>query len=157
MSWKKVKKLVSILTISTSVTKDSKEVILASAKDLKQIMCIQYSIIYPSYKTQDGSVLDSILALFDSGSKLNVMHLAFAEKLGLVVKFINVGTQKIDSTTFEIYGMVVAVFSVTDQANKIRFFKETFLMANISSDVLLEIFFFILSSANIDFLKREFW
>ena len=33
--------------------------------------------------------------------------------------------------------MVVAAFSVTDQADKIKFFEETFLVANVSPDVVL--------------------
>ena len=42
------------------------------------------------------------------------MHLAFAEKWGLVIQTTNIGTQKIDDTTFKTYGMVVAVLLVTN-------------------------------------------
>ena len=42
-----------------------------------------------------------------------------------------------------------------DKANQVRFFKETFLVANISSKVVFEILFLTLSGANIDFLDRE--
>ena len=69
------------------------------------------------------------------------MHLAFAKRLGLVVQTTNVGAQKIDGTTFETYRMVVVVFSVTDQADKVRFFEEIFLVANVSPDVVLGILF----------------
>ena len=55
----------------------------------------------------------------------------------------------------ETYEMVVATFSVGDKANLVRFFKKTFLMANISPDVILEIDFLTLSDADIDFLGRE--
>ena len=58
--------------------------------------------------------LDFVLALLDLGSEVNVIHPAFAERLGLVMQTTNVGAQKIDGTTFETYGMVVAAFSVTD-------------------------------------------
>ena len=51
--------------------------------------------------------------------------------------------------------MVVAAFLVKDRANQIRFFEETYLVANISSKVVFGIFFLTLSSANIDFLERE--
>ena len=85
------------------------------------------------------------------------MHPIFAERLGLVVGSTNVGTQKIDGITLETYGMVVAVFSMTNQAKRVKFFKETFLMANVSPDVILEMPFFTLSGANIDFPKRELW
>ena len=94
-------------------------------------------------------------ALFDSGSEVNVMHLAFIERLGLVVRTTNVGAQKIDGTTFETYGMMVAAFSVTDQADRVRFFEETFLVANVSPDVVLGMPFLTLSGADVDFPKRE--
>ena len=51
--------------------------------------------------------------------------------------------------------MVVAAFSVTDQADRVRFFEETFLVANVSPDVVLGMLFFTLSGADVDFPKRE--
>ena len=53
--------------------------------------------------------------------------------------------------------MVVAAFSVTDLADKVRFFEETFLVANVSPDVVLGIFFFTLSGADVNFPKKELW
>ena len=67
----------------------------------------------------------------------------------------NVGAQKIDGTTLETYGMVVAAFSVIDQADRVRFFKETFLIANVSPDVVFEILFLTLGGADINFPKKE--
>ena len=55
----------------------------------------------------------------------------------------------------EIYGMVVAAFSVEDKANQVRFFKEIFLVANVSPELVLRMLFFTLSGADIDFLGRE--
>ena len=107
--------------------------------------------------TQVGLAIDPISALLDSGSKVNVIYWAFAERLGLVVQTTNIGTQKINGTTFETYGMVVAVFSVTNQANKIKFFKETFLVANISPNVVLGMLFLTLSGADVNFPKRKLW
>ena len=83
------------------------------------------------------------------------MHLAFAERLDLVVQTTNVGAQKIDGTTLETYRIVVAVFSLTDQADRVRFFEETFLVANISPDVILRMLFLTLSGADINFLKKK--
>ena len=54
--------------------------------------------------------------------------------------------------TFE---MVVAAFSVTDKANQARFFKEIFLVANISLEVVLRMPFLTLSGADVNFLGRE--
>ena len=48
--------------------------------------------------------------------------------------------------------MVVVAFSVTDKANRVRFFEETFLMANVSPEVVLEMPFLTLSGADVDFL-----
>ena len=118
-------------------------------------MCIQYSIAFPSSVTQNGLALDPLLALLDSGNEVNAMYPAFAERLGFVVLTTNVGVQKIDGTTFETYGMVVAAFSVTDQANKVRFFEEIFLVANVSPDMVFGMSFLILNSADVDFSKRK--
>ena len=51
--------------------------------------------------------------------------------------------------------MVVAAFSVVNKANQVRFFEETFLVANISPKVVLGMPFLILSSADVDFSGRE--
>ena len=51
--------------------------------------------------------------------------------------------------------MVVAAFLVTDQANKVRLFEKTFLIANVSPDVVLVMLFFILSDADVGFPKGE--
>ena len=85
------------------------------------------------------------------------MHPAFAKRLGFVVRATNVGAQKINGTTFETYGIVIAAFSVTDQADRVRFFEETFLVANVSPDVVLGMSFLTLSGADIDFPKKELW
>ena len=74
-----------VSTTSTLVTEDSEEAILVSAKELERVTCIRYPIAFPGSVTQDGSVLGPVLALFNLGSEVNVMHPAFAEKLGLVV------------------------------------------------------------------------
>ena len=50
---------------------------------------------------------------------------------------------------------MVAAFSVTDQADRVRFFKETFLVANVSPDVVLGMPFLTLNSVDIDFPKKE--
>ena len=86
------KKLASVLTTSTLVTENSEKAILVSVKELEQILCIQYLIAFPGGVTQDGLALDPMFALLDSGSKVNAMHPAFAERLGFVVQTINVGT-----------------------------------------------------------------
>ena len=80
-----------VLTTSLLVIENSEKAILVSAKELEQIMCIQYPIIFPGGIIQDGLILNLVSALLDSGSKVNVMHLAFAERLSLVVRSTNIG------------------------------------------------------------------
>ena len=96
-------------------------------------------------------------ALINSRSEVNAIHLTFAKQLGLPIRSIDVGAQKIDGTTLDTHGMVVAAFSVVDKADRIRFFEETFLVANISPEVVLGMPFLTLSGADVDFSGREFW
>ena len=96
-----------------------------------------------------------MLALFDSGSEVNAVHPAFTKELGLPIRPTDVGVQKIDGTTPKTYKMVVAAFSVEDKANRVRFFEETFLVANVSPEVVLEMLFLTLNGADIDFFGRE--
>lgn len=152
---KEIKKLVLVLTTFRSMSKDSEKAILVIAKELEQVTYIQYPIVFQGDITQDNPVLDPILAFFDSGNKVNVIHLPFIERLGLVVQSTIVIAQKINDTTLKIYRMIVAVFSITDQVNKVNFFEETFFVANVNLDMVLGMFFFTLSSIDIDFLKRK--
>ena len=94
-------------------------------------------------------------ALVDSGSEVNTMYPSFAKQLGLPIQPTDVGAQKIDGTTLDTLEMVVAAFSVEDKANRGRFFKETFLVANVSPEVVFEMLFLILSGADVDFLGQE--
>ena len=94
-------------------------------------------------------------ALIDSKSEVNAIHPSFVKQLGLPIRPTDVGAHKIDGTTLDTYGMVVATFSVEDKANRVRFFEETFLVANVSLEVVLGILFFALSGTDIDFSGRE--
>ena len=51
--------------------------------------------------------------------------------------------------------MGVAAFSVIDKANRVKSFEKTFLVANVSSDVVFGMLFLTLSGVNIDFLGWE--
>ena len=93
--------------------------------------------------------------LFDLGSKINAIYSTFAKELGLPIRPIDVGAQKIDGTILDTFGIVVAVFSVADKANQVKFFEKTFLVANISPEVVFEMLFFTLSGVDIDFLGWE--
>ena len=64
-----------------------------------------------------------------------------------------VKVQKIDSITLDTYKIIVVAFLVTDKANSVRFFEETFLVANVSLKIVLRMPFFTLSNADVNFLK----
>ena len=51
--------------------------------------------------------------------------------------------------------MVVAAFSIENKANRVKFFEETFLVANVSPEVVIGMPFLTLSNADIDFSGRE--
>ena len=53
------------------------------------------------------------------------------------------------------YGMVVAAFSVLDKVNQIRFFEETFLVANVSPEVVYGMPFLISNGVDVDFLVES--
>ena len=46
---------------------------------------------------------------------------------------------------------------MTDKANQIRFFEETFLVANVSPEVVFGMLFLTLSNANVDILSWKLW
>ena len=50
--------------------------------------------------------------------------------------------------------MVIVDCSVKDKLKRVRFFQETFLLANISLEMVLGILFLTLSKANIRFAER---
>ena len=77
--------------------------------------------------------------------------------MGFWIRPTNVESLKIYSTTLDTYGIIVAVFLIIDKANWVRFFKEGFLVANISPKIVFGIIFFILSKADIDILNWEIW
>lgn len=95
--------------------------------------------------------------LFDSGSKVNVIHPAFAKELGLSIKPMDIRVQKIDGIILNTYGIVIAAFLLTDKANWEKFFEETFLVVNISPEIVFGILFLTLSNADIDFLNQKLW
>ena len=53
----------------------------------------------------------------------------------------NFGTHKIDKSSLETYGMVIATLQVLDKLGCSWFFQEIFLMANINIEVVLDMFF----------------
>lgn len=99
----------------------------------KQTLCIWYLITF----------YQSVSALLDSKSEINTIHSTFIKKLGRFIRLIDIEVQKIDDIMLDTYKMVVAAFSIINKRNQIKFFENTFLLANVSPEVVLEMFFFI--------------
>ncbi len=82
----------------------------------------------------------------------------FAAKLGLSTRPIGVGYHKIDGSLLATYGMDVAAFSLQESLRKVRFFNETFMLADIGMKVVLGMLFLAFSNADIRFgAKRLTW
>ena len=120
----------------------------AREEALERVPCIRYRVQLKKDKTP-------VQALIDSGSGVNAIHLSFVKQLGLSIRPTNVRAQKIDGTTLDTHEMVVAAFSVEDKANRVRFFEETFLVANVSPEVVFGMLFLTLSNADVDFSGRD--
>ena len=119
----------------------------ASSEALQRVPCISYPVQF------EGSQAGEVRALIDSGSEVNAMTPIFAAKLGLSIRPTSIGAQKIDGSALKTYGMTIAGFSIQDGLGKIRFFGETFLLADTSIDVVLGMPFLSLSNADIQFDK----
>ena len=155
----KVKKLVTVLATSMLVTVARKKAVgenpgiaVEEAVDenpgsnLARVFYIRYHINFRK---------KSMLALFDSDSEVNTIYLTFAKELGLPIRQTEVKAQKIDGTMLDIFRIVVVAFSIADKTNQIKFFKKTFLLANVSPEIVLGMPFLTLSGANVNFLDQE--
>lgn len=76
-------------------------------------------------------------------------------KLGFKVQSNNVGVEKINDSTFEIFEMVLANFQFDNKFGRSRFFQKTFLLANISIEVVLNILFLTFSNIVMLFIKQK--
>ena len=72
---------------------------------LDYVACIYYPV---QFKKDTAEVR----ALIDSGSEVNAIAPAYGKKLGLWVRKTDIGAQKIDGSTLETYGIVIASFQV---------------------------------------------
>ena len=79
------------------------------------------------------------------------MSQAFTSQLDLKIRMTNVGAQKIDGTTLEIYKIVVSTFFASDKDRKMRFFEKNFLLADVNPNIIFEMLIFTKSNADIDF------
>ena len=110
---------------------------------LDQVSWLHYPV---QFQKDKGAI---IWALIDSGSEVNVMTLAYAKKLGLRTQKSDVRAQKIDGSSLKTFGMVIAGFQVINKLGRVRFFQETFPLANTMMEVVLGMPFLTFSNANI--------
>ena len=82
---------------------------------LEKVPCIHYLLQFQKDNVEAK-------ALINSNSKVNAMTQAYISKLSLRVRYTNIGAQKINSFTFEIFEMVLASFQVEDKFGKAQFF-----------------------------------
>ena len=94
-------------------------------------------------------------ALIDKCSEVNVMHPTYTTKLGLYARKIDVSAQKINRFYPDIFGIVISDYSVKNRLKRVRFFPETYLLANISLKVVLEMLFLIFGKTKIRFAEQE--
>ena len=82
------------------------------------------------------------------------MNPDYTWKLRLKIRKTNIRAQKINGSTLETFGMVIADFQVEDKASKPRFFQETFLVADTKFEVILRMPFLKISNADVSFGKK---
>lgn len=141
------KKLVSVLATFLLVTSASKKT--PKIRVLNKILCICYLIQFCKDKGKN------VLALLNSGNEINAITLAYTVNLGLKVRVTNINIQKIHKFLLATFGIVIAAFQVVDKLDCSRFFQETFLLANISMKVILEMLFLIFSNADVQFAEKK--
>ena len=129
--------------VKTSENSKNKDKNKTLGINIIQVLCIQYPIIFQK---------KSIFALFNPKSEINTIYPIFAKELGFFIRLIDIGAWKINGTMLNTYKMVITAFLITKKINWIRSFEETFLLANVSLNVVLGMLFLTLSSINIDFL-----
>lgn len=130
-----------------SVTAASKK---ASKLILDRVPCVHYLVKFKWNKCEI-----KISALINSSSVADVTTPAYTKQLGLWTQKTDVGAQKIDGSLLETDKMVTAGSQVMDGLGKARFFQETFLLADISMEVVFEMLFLTLSNVDIQFAKKK--
>ena len=84
------------------------------------------------------------------------MSSIFTQKLGFHIRKTNVGAQKIDGSTLETFGMVIADFQVEEKGGRARFFQKTFLVTDNKFEVILGMLFLKISNADVALGKKTF-
>lgn len=115
---------------------------------LKRVLCIYYLVQFKKDQTK-------VWALIDFGSEVNAMTPAYTKKLGFQNRKTNIQAQKINKPSLATYRIVIVMRQISDEFGRARFFQETFLLANISLDVILKILFRTFSNVVIFFQDKK--
>ena len=67
-----------------------------------------------------------VKTLLNRSSQVNVLSLSYTMKLGLKIRKINVGAQKIEHYILNIFGMVIPDFQIKDKVDRPRIFRKLF-------------------------------
>lgn len=115
---------------------------------LKRVSYIHHPIRFKKYQAE-------VQALSSFNSEVNTMTLAYTAELGFKIWPTNIGAQKIYDSTFQTFEIVLASFQVDNKLKRVQFFQKTFLLTNISRDIILGMFFLTFSNAGVLFVDKK--
>lgn len=110
-------------------------------------------VLYIYHSTQFNEFL--VKTLIDLGNNINMIQASSKRKLSLCICQTNINAKKIDGSRRKTYKMVIALFQVDDKDRKTSFFETAFLLADISMDVVFEMFFLIQNNIKINFYNQK--
>lgn len=82
-------------------------------------------------------------------SEINAISPAYGKKLGFQIQKTDIKARKVDGSSLNIFGIVIADFQIQNKLWKARFFQEIFLIFKTKMHIVLEIAFLTLSNADI--------
>lgn len=127
-------------------------IIEASVEDLIRPIILQ-RVSYIRYLIRFKEKM--IQVLLNYSSKVNAMSSTYAANLNLHIQKTNIRAQKIDGSILGTYTMVIDEFFLQDKWGRNWFFKEIFLLADVSVKVILGILLLFLSDANVQFSEMR--
>ncbi len=115
----------------------------------QHVLCIWYLVQFQK------NYANKVQALINFNSKINMIPLAYRAELGLTTQKTSVKAQKIDGLLLKTYGIAPASFLLQDSLRRVQFFEKTFLLADTSIEVVLEMSFLSLGNIDIKFAELE--
>lgn len=97
----------------------------------------------------EGSSLNQL------SSMVNAIIPAYAAKQDLITRKTSIRVQKIDNLPLKTHSMASARFLLQDSVERVRFFEETYVLVNISMEIVLKIHFLALNNASFQFSTKK--